>query len=86
MVAAAQAYDYEQTRKMLQFGAFTQTKGAHEGGGKWPAYWPVGSGGLLSAPSYSNVETYCDFKFTEVRARVQQGGRWVCPAFLRLGL
>lgn len=69
----AQVYDYEQTRMMLQYAAFTQTEGAHEGGGKWPAFQPVGMGGLLSAPSYRNLESYCDFKFTAVRAYGQLG-------------
>lgn len=77
----AQVYDYQQTRMMLQYAAFTQTEGTHEGGTKWPACRPVGSGGLLSAPSYANLETYCDHKFTEVRARVKLVGRWVvCTA------
>ncbi|CAN0236692.1 unnamed protein product, partial [Scytosiphon promiscuus] len=61
-----EVYDYQQTRMMLQYAAFTQTEGTHEGGMKWPAFRPVGSGGLLSAPSYVNLETYCDHKFTEV--------------------
>jgi len=64
-----QVYDYQQTQMMLQYGAFTQTEGAYEEGQgtKWPAFRPVGAGGLLSAPSYKNLESYCDAKFEEVR-------------------
>ena len=74
----SQVYDYEQTRMILQYCAFTQTEGAHEGGNKWPAFRPVGRGGLLSAPSYKNLESYCDHKFTEVRVRL---GGWGLVGF-----
>lgn len=50
---------------MLQYAAFTQTEGSQDG--KWPAYRPPGGSGLLSGPSYLNLETYCNDKFSEVR-------------------
>jgi len=73
LLVVTQVYNYEQTRMMLQYCAFTQTEGAHEGGTKWPAFRPVGRGSVLSAPSYQNLETYCDHKFAEVRVQLGVG-------------
>ena len=56
LLVVTQVYNYEQTRMMLQYCAFTQTEGAHEGGTKWPAFRP--GRGAPSGSAFSSADGF----------------------------
>ncbi|CAN0182054.1 unnamed protein product [Scytosiphon promiscuus] len=58
----AQLYAHEQTQNMLKYAAFTKSEG-----GVWPAWEAVGEGTWLSPPTVSNMETYAEARYQEVK-------------------
>lgn len=57
-----QRYTNEQTQAMLKYGSFAQGEG-----GPWPSWRAAGDGSLLSPPTISNMETYSEAVYQEVR-------------------
>lgn len=55
---------------MLKYAAFTQSEG-----GTWPAWEAVGEGTWLSPPTASNMETYAEERYKEVKLYVYKQGR-----------